>query len=70
MLGSAYPDELITYDHIRRHHMTPNSSKLLKLRLKDTPSLEQIHHNVLLRRNREGKVLKSLLRKVIVHELE
>ncbi len=44
VIDLLYPDEVITYDHIRRHY-DPNSSKIVKaVNRKTVPTMEQIYH--------------------------
>jgi hypothetical protein len=57
-----YPDEPITYDHIRRHY-DPNSSKIVKaVNCKSAPSLEQIYHMFFEEKQRR-KGIKELTQK-------
>ena len=62
VLDLLYPDEPITYDHIRRHY-DPNSSKIVKAgNCKTIPSLEQIYHMFFEEKQRR-KGIKELTQK-------
>jgi hypothetical protein len=57
-----YPDEVITYEHIRKHY-DPNSSKIVKaVPRKSAPSLEQIYHMFFEEKQRR-KGIKELTQK-------